>query len=108
MRRLSFILCECCAHGTFRNAQGEEGPDVASKEMALKELDGMVRSGRLSTGAAMDLLAKTRRSGMAERESDVPEPLKRKVRDWTLMRASANGRLPFSSFHVTLDEPGPV
>lgn len=107
MSSMRFVLCACGAHGTFRDLLGNEGPDVASKEEAISVLDTALMNGLISTAETLEFLQKIQSSGMAEFEKDVPRDLWRKVRDWERMRASTNGRLPFESFHETLDDPGP-
>jgi len=107
-RKLDFVLCACGLDGIFRDAEGNEGPDVASKSEAIAVLDMTLACGILSTDEAIRLLALVRGSGMSEKEQDVPPPLRRKVRDWECMRRATNGRLPFASFHETLNEPGPI
>jgi len=107
-KRLTFVLCRCRAHGTFRNSEGTEGPDVASKEAALHQLDDAIAYRIIGTAEALALMHAVQSSAMAPRERDVPPPLMDKVRDWERMRAATNGPLPCSSFHELLDDIRPV
>jgi len=106
--RLEFVLCPCRMHGTFRNGDGIEGPDVASKEAALHQLDRALARGMISTSEAMTQVCRIQSSDMAIEDHDVPQAIMEMVRDWECMRSATNAPLPFSRFHSILDATRPA
>jgi hypothetical protein len=100
MPALSFLVCaECGRHGYFRDAEGNEGPEVCSKKEARQHIDAELLRGRVSIPLAFDLLMAVQRSRMTEKHARVDRTLRKSVERWNRMRAGSTAPPSCSLFH---------